>query len=47
MNVQANAAHEPNGKLQSFQFGLGDLKPDEVELDVEYCGICQNDFELC
>ena len=22
---------EPNGKLESFQFELGDLKPDEVE----------------
>ena len=46
MNVQAYAAHEPNGKLQSFQYGLGDLKPDEVELDVEYCGICHSDLSM-
>jgi uncharacterized zinc-type alcohol dehydrogenase-like protein len=46
MNVQAYAAYEPNGKLQSFQYGLGDLKPHEVGLDVEYCGICQSDLRF-
>jgi alcohol/geraniol dehydrogenase (NADP+) len=46
MNIQAYAAHEPNGKLKSFQYELGDLKTDEVELDVEYCGICHSDFSM-
>jgi len=31
MNIQAYAAHESNGKLESFQFELGDLKSDEVK----------------
>ena len=46
MNIQAYAAHEPNGKLESFGYELGDLKPDEVELDVEYCGICHSDLSM-
>jgi uncharacterized zinc-type alcohol dehydrogenase-like protein len=46
MNIQAYAAHEPNGKLESFQYELGDLKPDEVEIDVEYCGICHSDLSM-
>ena len=46
MNFQAYAAHEPNGKLESFQYELGDLKPDEVEIDVEYCGICHSDLSM-
>ena len=46
MKIQAYAAHELNGKLESFQYELGDLKPDEVELDVEYCGICHSDLSM-
>jgi alcohol/geraniol dehydrogenase (NADP+) len=46
MNIQAYAAREPNGKLESFQYELGDLKPDEVEIDVEYCGICHSDLSM-
>ncbi|MGI0022994.1 MAG: hypothetical protein ACRD9Q_09055 [Nitrososphaeraceae archaeon] len=30
----SNAAQEPNGKLESFQYELDPLKPDEVELNV-------------
>jgi alcohol/geraniol dehydrogenase (NADP+) len=41
VTVQAHAAHEAGAKLQSFEYELGSLKPDEVEIDVEYCGICQ------
>jgi len=41
MRVQAYAAHEAGGKLEPFEYELGSLKPDEVEIDVEYCGICQ------
>lgn len=41
MRVQAYAAHEAGGKLEPFEYELDSLKPDEVEIDVEYCGICQ------
>ena len=46
MNIQAYAAHEPRGKLESFHYELGALKPDEVELDIEYCGICHSDLSM-
>lgn len=36
MRVQAYAAHEAGGKLEPFEYELDSLKPDEVEIDVEY-----------
>jgi alcohol/geraniol dehydrogenase (NADP+) len=46
MKVQAYAAHEARGKLESFEYELGSLKPDEVDIDVEYCGICHSDLSM-
>ena len=46
MTVQAYAAHEAGGKLEPFEYELGSLKPDEVEIDVEYCGICHSDLSM-
>ena len=34
--VQAYAAHEAGGKLEPFEYELGPLKPDEVEIDVDH-----------
>jgi uncharacterized zinc-type alcohol dehydrogenase-like protein len=46
MTVQAFAAHEAGGKLDPFEYELDSLKPDEVEIDVEYCGICHSDLSM-
>jgi alcohol/geraniol dehydrogenase (NADP+) len=46
MTVQAYAAHEAGGKLGPFEYELGSLKPDEVEIDVEHCGICHSDLSM-
>lgn len=46
MKVQAYAAHEASEKLESFEYELGPMKPDEVEIDVEYCGICHSDLSM-
>jgi uncharacterized zinc-type alcohol dehydrogenase-like protein len=46
MTIQAYAAHKASGKLESFEYELGSLKPDEVEIDVEYCGICHSDLSM-
>ena len=32
MTVQAYAANEAGGKLEPFEYELGSLKPDEVEM---------------
>ena len=39
MTIQAYAAHEAGGKLEPFEYELSSLKPDEVEIDLEYCAI--------
>jgi uncharacterized zinc-type alcohol dehydrogenase-like protein len=46
MTVQAYAANEAGGKLGLFEYELSPLKPDEVEIDVEYCGICHSDLSM-
>ena len=46
MKIQAYAALEPNGKLETFEYELGSLKLDEVEIDVENCGICHSDLHM-
>ena len=44
--VKAYAAHEPGGKLEPFEYDAGQLGPDEVEIDVQYCGICHSDLSM-
>ncbi|MBA3750042.1 MAG: NAD(P)-dependent alcohol dehydrogenase [Nitrosopumilus sp.] len=44
--IHAYASHKQDGKLEPFEYELGSLKPDEVEIDVEYCGICHSDLHM-
>ncbi len=44
--IQAYAVHEPGGKLQPFSYDPGPLKPTELEIDVEYCGLCHSDLSM-
>ena len=44
--IKAYAANEPKGKLESFEYDPGELKTDEVEIDVKYCGICHSDLSV-
>ena len=46
MKVEAYAAHKPGLKLEPFEYELGILNPDEVEIDIEYCGICHSDKSM-
>lgn len=46
MNIQAYAAHRAGGKLESFTYDVDSLKSDEVEVDIEYCGICHSDLSM-
>lgn len=46
MKIQAYAAHTPGGQLEPFEYDPGPLKPDEVEVDVEHCGICHSDLSM-
>jgi uncharacterized zinc-type alcohol dehydrogenase-like protein len=40
MIIRAFAAQQAGGNLDPFEFELGPLKPNEVEIELEYCGIC-------
>ena len=44
--IKAFAAFEPEGELLPFEYDPGPLMPNEVELDVVYCGICHSDLSV-
>lgn len=44
--IKAYAAHKPKGRLEPFTYDPGKLGPDEVEIDVQYCGICHSDLSM-
>lgn len=46
MKVSAYAAMEPKGKLIPFTYELGDLEPEQVDIKVDYCGICHSDLSM-
>lgn len=43
---KAYAAQTPGGKLEPFEYDPGILKDEEVEINVEYCGICHSDLSM-
>jgi alcohol/geraniol dehydrogenase (NADP+) len=44
--VRAYAAHAPNQQLEYYEYEAGDLKAHEVEVKVDYCGICHSDLSV-
>ncbi len=44
--IKAYAAFEPKSELRPFEYDPGPLKPNEVEIDVQYCGICHSDLSM-
>jgi alcohol/geraniol dehydrogenase (NADP+) len=44
--IKAWAAHTAGGKLEPFEYDPGLLGDEEVEIAVEYCGICHSDLSL-
>jgi len=40
------AASKAKGTLQPFEFGLGELGAEEVEIKVTHCGICHSDLSM-
>ncbi len=44
--IKAYAALEPGRELTPFEYDPGGLKPEEVEIDVHYCGICHSDLSV-
>lgn len=44
--IKALATKGPHSKLESFSYQAGELKDDQVEIRVEYCGICHSDLSM-
>ena len=44
--IRAYAAHEAGGELKPFEYDPGELKPEQVEIDVLACGICHSDLSM-
>ena len=44
--INAYAALEAGGPLESFTYEVGELNPNEVEIDVLHCGICHSDLSM-
>jgi alcohol/geraniol dehydrogenase (NADP+) len=44
--IQALAAKSAKGKLEPFSYDPGPLSDDDVEISVEYCGLCHSDLTM-
>lgn len=44
--IKAYAAHEPQGELTPFEYDPGPLEDYQIEIAVEYCGICHSDLSM-
>ena len=44
--IKAYAVYEPKGELKPFEYDPGLLSYNEVEIDVEHCGICRSDLSM-
>ncbi len=44
--IKAYAAASATAALQPFEFDAGPLRPDQVEIRVETCGICHSDLSM-
>ncbi len=46
MKVNAYAATEKNGELKPFEYELGPIGAQDVDIAVEHCGICHTDLSM-
>ena len=44
--IKAYAALKAGAKLEPFEYDPGPLGPQDVEINVEYCGICHSDLSM-
>lgn len=46
MSINAYAAQQAGGKLEPYSYEPGELAAQDVEIAVEYCGICHSDLSM-
>ncbi|MFT6333010.1 MAG: putative zinc-type alcohol dehydrogenase-like protein [Lentimonas sp.] len=44
--IKAYASYKQGEELKSFEYDPGELSANEVEIDVQYCGICHSDISM-
>jgi len=44
--IKAYAVFEPGGALEPYEYDPGALGADQVEINVEHCGICHSDLSM-
>lgn len=44
--IRAWAAQQIKGKLSPYEYTPGELAPDDVEINVQYCGVCHSDLSM-
>ncbi len=44
--VKAYAAHESGAEFQPYEFQLGEIGADQVDIAVETCGLCHSDLSM-
>lgn len=44
--IRSWAAHTQNASLVPYEFTSQELGPEEVEISVEYCGLCHSDLSM-
>ncbi|MFT6976294.1 MAG: putative zinc-type alcohol dehydrogenase-like protein, partial [Bermanella sp.] len=44
--IKAYAVMEAGGKLEPFEYDPGELDDHDVEIAVDYCGICHSDLSM-
>ncbi len=44
--IRGWATHGPGQKLEPFSYNPGPLGSEEVEIAVEYCGLCHSDLSI-
>jgi uncharacterized zinc-type alcohol dehydrogenase-like protein len=42
-NIKGYAAHSPTGRLGLFDFERRSLRPDDIAIEILYCGVCHSD----
>ena len=42
-NIRGYAAHSPTGRLGLFDFKRRSLRPDDIAIEILYCGVCHSD----
>ena len=46
MGIKAYAARKEGGILEPFEYDPADLEAHEVEIDINFCGICHSDLSM-